>query len=104
MIRVHRWYGLGAVSSPMSVTTGNAPPAVLGPFEAENSVDTIVPAFGCPAGHSRTTLAVAATAASVATCSTLVTLPFGEPRRAAPPYTWHDVVSHVVAYRSFELG
>ena len=94
MMRVHRWYGFGAVSSPMSVTTGNAPPAVLGPFDAENSVDTI-----WPDGHFRMTLAVARMAASVATCSTLVVEPFGEPRVAAPPYTWHDVVSQVVAYR-----
>ena len=97
MTRVQRWFGLRSVSSPMSLTAGNAPPAVRGPFDAENSVETSWPAFGCPTGHRRTTLAVVATAASVRGSSRTAAFPLAAPRRAAPPYTWQAVVSQVVA-------
>ncbi len=56
-MRTQRWLGLFAVPSPpASSRTGNDPPAVRGPFDAENSVDTIEP----PA--TRILPAVAATA------------------------------------------
>ena len=42
-IRVHRWLGLAATSSAGSSTDGNVPPAVRGPFDAENSVAAMVP-------------------------------------------------------------
>ena len=59
-ILVQRWLGLLAVASPGSSTGGNAPPAVRGPFDAENSVDTMA-----PLGQTRTTPAVARIAWSV---------------------------------------
>ena len=39
--RVHRWFGLPGWSSYGSSTEGKLPPAVYGPFDAENSVETI---------------------------------------------------------------
>ena len=58
MIRVQWWFGFLLVPSPpVSSTTGNAPPAVRGPFDAENSVDTTA-----PFGQMRISPAVAAIA------------------------------------------
>ena len=93
--RVHWCNGLSATSSNGSAIDGNVPPAVCGPFEAENSVVTMlfVPF------QTRTFPAVWSIAAFVRTCSTDV----GDddaapPRVAAPKYTWHELVSHVEAY------
>src|SRR4029079_14847304 len=54
MIRVHVWSGLPGTSSQGSSTAGYEPPAVRGPLEAENSVDTSTPLL------MRTTVAVSA--------------------------------------------
>ena len=81
MMRVHSWSGLGSTSSNGSFTAGNDPPAVRGPFDAENSVDTrsFVPL------HTRTSPAVAAIAALVRACSTGVNPELVAPPRVAAP-------------------
>jgi hypothetical protein len=82
-IRVQRWLGLREVPSPGTSSRGaNTPPAVRGPFDAENSVETTE-----PFGQRRTTPAVAAIAWSVRKSSTSVTAPVATGRVAAPPYT-----------------
>src|SRR5690606_14645886 len=91
--RVHRWFGLPGWSSYGSSTEGKLPPAVYGPFDAENSVETIA-----PPGHRRTTDAVSAIARSVLACSRWTELAVvALTRTADPPYTWHADVSHVEA-------
>jgi hypothetical protein len=90
---VQRWSGLPGWSSKGSSTDGNEPPAVRGPFEAEYSVDTIE-----PSGQRRTTPAVSWIALSVLVCSDRTELAVEAlTLTAAPPYTWHDEVSHVDA-------
>ncbi len=56
--RVQRWLGLFPIASAGSSMAGNTPPAVRGPFDAENSVDTML----AVPFHIRTTPAVAAIA------------------------------------------
>ena len=96
MIRVQRWLGFCGTSSNGSLIAGNVPPAVRGPFDAENSVATMA-----PLDDRRTRPAVSATARFVLAHSN-VALPLshvpplagaaaGLARRAAPPYTWHAV-------------
>ena len=60
MTRVQRCKGLAGSASAGSSTAGNDPPAVRGPLDAENSVDTIRPVDG----QRRTLPAVAPIAAS----------------------------------------
>ena len=78
--RVHRWSGLSGTSSYGSSTAGNEPPAVRGPLDAENSVETIAPAV-----VRRTTVAVSTIAWSVSECSRTTGVAFGDTRVAAPP-------------------
>ncbi len=82
MTRVQRCSGLAGSASAGSSTAGNEPPAVRGPLDAENSVDTIRPVDG----QRRTLPAVAAIAASVSSCSRDVALvDDAETRQPAPP-------------------
>ena len=102
MMRVQRWLGFCATSSKGSLIAGNVPPAVRGPLEAENSVDTMA-----PLDERRIRPAVSATPRFVLTHSNVALPPSHTPplavaavavaRRAAPPYTWHDCESHVAA-------
>src|SRR5687768_9122542 len=64
------------------MTAGNVPPAVYPPVDEENSVDATAP-LAC----LRTWPAVAFTALLVGSVSAL-----------RPPYTWHFVVSHWLAW------
>ena len=78
------WYG--DAESPSSRTAGNVPPLLKPPVDELNSARTIA-----PAEFRSTTSAVAAMATSVRRSS--IEAPFVP----APPYTWHAVVSQVLA-------
>lgn len=96
--RVHLWFRLFVIASAGSSTGGNAPPAVRGPFDAENSVATTDPERGVPGFQRRITPAVSAMAVSVVAYSRGARDPPAIDRNPAPPYTWHDWVSQVLAY------